>query len=92
MARVRYLGPEPVTVPELGRAVEPDEVVEVPDARYDGYICQPATWETVEEPADYAAPEPEQVPLETKQAPADAPASPPAKRTAAKSVPQQREG
>ncbi|MDG9717401.1 hypothetical protein [Streptomyces sp. DH24] len=50
MARVRYVGPEPVTVPELGRAVEPDEVVEVPDERFDGYACQPATWEPVEEP------------------------------------------
>ncbi|MFH9012540.1 hypothetical protein ACH4C6_14265 [Streptomyces sp. NPDC017943] len=50
MARVRYVGPEPVTVPELGRAVEPDEVVEVPDGRYEGYVCQPANWEAVEEP------------------------------------------
>ncbi|MFJ1964899.1 hypothetical protein [Streptomyces massasporeus] len=88
MARVRYLGPEPVTVPELGRAVEPDEVVEVPDDRYDGYICQPANWETVEEPADYVAPEPDPEPLESKQAQPDVPAATPAKRTAAKSVPQ----
>jgi hypothetical protein len=50
MARVRYLGPEQVTVPELGRTVEPDEVVEVPDDRFDGYVCQPANWEAVEEP------------------------------------------
>ncbi|MDI9885903.1 hypothetical protein QMZ92_16335 [Streptomyces sp. HNM0645] len=51
MARVRFIGPEPVTVPELGgRAVQPDEVVEVPDARFDGYVCQPQTWESVEEP------------------------------------------
>lgn len=50
MARVRYLGPEQATVPELGRTVEPDEVVEVPDDRYDGYVCQPANWESVEEP------------------------------------------
>lgn len=51
MARVRFIGPEPVTVPELGeRVIQPDEVVEVPDARYDGYVCQPATWEPVEEP------------------------------------------
>jgi hypothetical protein len=50
MARVRYLGPEPVTVPELGREVHPDEVVEVPDGRFDGYVCQPTTWEAVEEP------------------------------------------
>jgi hypothetical protein len=50
MARVRYIGPEPVTVPELGRTVELDEVVEVPDSRFEGYVCQPATWASVEEP------------------------------------------
>jgi hypothetical protein len=52
MARVRYLGPEPVTVPELGpeRVVHPDEVVEVPDERFDGYVCQTSNWEAVEEP------------------------------------------
>ncbi|MEU3836506.1 hypothetical protein ACFCXC_18375 [Streptomyces microflavus] len=51
MARVRHIGPEPVTVPELGgRIIEPDELVEVPDERYEGYVCQPAMWEAVEEP------------------------------------------
>ena len=51
MARVRYLGPEPVTVPELGdRVVHPDEVVEVPDERFEGYVCQASNWEPVEEP------------------------------------------
>ncbi|MFC8277186.1 hypothetical protein ACFUJR_32580 [Streptomyces sp. NPDC057271] len=51
MARVRFIGPQPVTVPELGgRTVQPDEVVEVPDARYDGYVCQPCNWEPIEEP------------------------------------------
>ncbi|MEU5580933.1 hypothetical protein ABZ791_30115 [Streptomyces huasconensis] len=59
MARVRYIGPEPVTVPELGATVvEPDEVVEVPDDRYEGYVCQPQTWQTVEEPKDVPAPLP----------------------------------
>ncbi|WP_405924854.1 hypothetical protein [Streptomyces sp. NBC_00035] len=57
MARVRFIGPEPVTVPELGgREVQPDEVVEVPDARFEGYVCQPGTWESVEEPKDQAPP------------------------------------
>ncbi|MET9099943.1 hypothetical protein [Streptomyces antibioticus] len=57
MARVRLIGPEAVRVPELGdRTVEPDEVVEVPDERYAGYVCQPATWEGVEEPRTAAAP------------------------------------
>lgn len=52
MARVRYIGAEPVNVPELGpgRTVQPDELVEVPDERFDGYVCQPANWEPVEEP------------------------------------------
>lgn len=53
MARVRYIGAEPVTVPELGsRTVQPDEIVEVPDQRFEGYVCQPSTWEGVEEPKD----------------------------------------
>ncbi|MGW6210936.1 hypothetical protein [Streptomyces sp. NPDC055109] len=55
MARVRLIGPETVTVPELGREVQPDEVVEVPDDRYEGYVCQPAMWEAVEEPKAPAA-------------------------------------
>ncbi|MFD3333515.1 hypothetical protein ACFWV1_12845 [Streptomyces sp. NPDC058700] len=56
MARVRFLGPEPVTVPELGpRAINPDEIVTVPDHRFDGYVCQTGTWEPVEEPGTAAA-------------------------------------
>lgn len=56
MARVRYLGPEPVTVPELGDlTVQPDEVVEVPDERFEGYVCQTANWESVEEPGAKAS-------------------------------------
>jgi hypothetical protein len=56
MARVRFLGPEPVTVPELGsRAINPDEIVTVPDDRFDGYVCQPGTWDSVEEPGAAAA-------------------------------------
>lgn len=52
MARVRFIGPEPVTVPELGgREIQPDQLVEVPDERYDGYVCQTTLWESVEEPA-----------------------------------------
>ena len=54
MARVRFIGPEPVTVPELGRVVQPDEVVPVPDERFDAYVCQPGTWESVEEPGAVA--------------------------------------
>ena len=57
MARVRFIGPEAVRVPELGdRNVEPDEVVEVPDARFEGYVCQTTNWEAVEEPKTLEAP------------------------------------
>ncbi|MFF5784186.1 hypothetical protein ACFY8P_04355 [Streptomyces sp. NPDC012693] len=54
MARVRFIGREPVTVPELNsRVVQPDQVVEVPDARFEGYVCQTTMWEPVEEPAEW---------------------------------------
>lgn len=61
MARVRYIGPEPVSVPELGegRVIQPDEVVEVPNGRFEGYVCQPAVWESVEEPRDEPEPKPD---------------------------------
>ncbi|MFH8627754.1 hypothetical protein ACH4A8_38705 [Streptomyces vietnamensis] len=50
MARVRFIGSEPVTVPELGgREIQPDQLVEVPDDRFEGYVCQ-TVWEPVEEP------------------------------------------
>ncbi|TXS36926.1 hypothetical protein [Streptomyces sp. OR43] len=59
MARVRYIGAEPVTVPELGsRVIQPDEVVQVPDDRFEGYVCQPQVWEGVEEPKVSEAPAP----------------------------------
>lgn len=51
MAKVRFIGPEPVIVPELSdRFIEPDQVVTVPDERFEAYVCQPANWESVEEP------------------------------------------
>lgn len=57
MARVRYIGAEPVEVPELGRrTIHPDEMVEVPDERFAGYVCQPTKWEAVEDPKPPAAP------------------------------------
>lgn len=66
MARVRYVGAETVTVPELGgRSVEPDEVIEVPDDRYDGYVCQPGVWEPVEEPRQEVAEPPLTAPKKT---------------------------
>lgn len=60
MARVRFLGPEPVTVPELGgRVIQPDEMVEVPDGRFGAYVCQTTNWESVEEPRDWMWPKAE---------------------------------
>ncbi|MFE1550576.1 hypothetical protein [Streptomyces sp. NPDC058718] len=51
MARVRFIGSAPVHVPELGgREIQPDQVVEVPDDRFAGYVCQTAKWQPVEEP------------------------------------------
>lgn len=51
MAKVRFIGAEPHIVPELGdRPIEPDEIVTVPDSRWEGYVCQPHLWESIEEP------------------------------------------
>lgn len=64
MARVRYIGPEPATVPELGsREVRPDQVVEVPDDRFEGYVSQAGVWEPVEEPGTAAAKKSGRMPL-----------------------------
>jgi hypothetical protein len=70
MARVRFIGAETVTVPELGgRSIEPDEVVEVPDDRYEGYVCQPGVWEAVEEPRQDVAEPPLGAPKKTAARP-----------------------
>ncbi|MFB7548593.1 hypothetical protein [Streptomyces sp. NPDC056154] len=69
MARVRYIGAEPVTVPELGdRTVQPDELVEVPDERFEGYVCQPQSWESVDEPRLRSEAGPEAVAFAGKEA------------------------
>ncbi|MFG2589051.1 hypothetical protein [Streptomyces sp. NPDC048438] len=72
MARVRFTGAEPVTVPELGRTVQPDEMVEVPDNRFEGYVCQPAAWESVEEPRDWVWPTEESDKPDQAEPPAEA--------------------
>lgn len=57
MAKVRFIGPEPHSVPELGdRLVDVDEVVTVPDDRFEAYLLQPHLWESVEEPKEPAEP------------------------------------
>lgn len=61
MAKVRLIANEEHVVPELGdRLVQPDEVVTVPDDRFDAYVLQTALWESVEEPKP--APEPDPAP------------------------------
>jgi hypothetical protein len=55
MAKVRFCGSEPHVVPELGDLrVEPDQVVTVPDDRFDAYLLTPSLWEGVEEPKSAA--------------------------------------
>ncbi|MEU5133437.1 hypothetical protein [Streptomyces californicus] len=99
MARVRYLGPEPATVPELGgREVQPDEIVEVPDQRFEGYVCQTSTWESIEEPRDWVWPEeeaqaaPESAPVAALAAPPVEPPPTPKKTAAAKAATSSKEG
>lgn len=52
MAKVRLIDTEPRIVPWLnGRVVQPGEVVDVPDAQFESYVCQPLVWQAVDEPA-----------------------------------------
>lgn len=45
MAHVRNVSGVDLFVPELNfRTVQADEVVQVPDARLEGFTCQPGTW------------------------------------------------
>ncbi|WP_406000688.1 hypothetical protein [Streptomyces sp. NBC_00829] len=82
MARVRFLGAEPVTVPELGnRLIQPDELIQVPDERFGGYVCQTTVWEPVEEPRDWVWPMGEDAESESES---EAVAEPEPKATAAK--------
>lgn len=86
MARVRFLGAEPVTVPELGdRAIQPDEMVEVPDERFGGYVSQTTNWESVEEPRDWVWPKSED---QAEAASEPEPKASPAKKPAAKAAPK----
>lgn len=79
MAKVRYIDAEPAVVPELGaRLLMPDDIVEVPDDRFDAYMLHPQRWESIEEPADRPEPEDDQ-----EQAEPPAPPAPPAAPKAA---------
>ena len=43
--KIRNVSGEALAVPELRwRQVAADEVIDVPDERADGYLCQPQTW------------------------------------------------
>ena len=44
MAQVRNKTAQALIVPELGRVVEPDEIVTVPDSRLEAFTCQTDTW------------------------------------------------
>ncbi|MFE4649282.1 hypothetical protein [Streptomyces sp. NPDC056707] len=98
MARVRYIGAEPVTVPELGgRTIEPDEMAEVPDKRFGAYVCQPTVWEPIEEPRDWVWPGGEddgadEVPPAVAPAAEPEPKPIPAKKTTAAKAATAKEG
>jgi hypothetical protein len=59
MARVQWDGADAAYVPELGLTVEPGDVVEVPDDRYEGYVPDEAhrseghPWSEIESPTDH---------------------------------------
>jgi hypothetical protein len=61
VAKVRLIAAEPRVVPWLGAqtTVQPDQVVTVPDAQFEAYVCQSEVWEPVEEPTE---PDPEPAP------------------------------
>lgn len=47
MAKVRYRGSEPADVPLLGRTVDPDEVVVVPDDVFESREWPETNWTVV---------------------------------------------
>jgi hypothetical protein len=51
MAKIRNVSGEDLIVPVLDRIVADDAVVEVPDALFDSFVCQPALWAAVTDPA-----------------------------------------
>lgn len=71
MAKVRFKGSEPADVPLLGRIVEPDEVVEIPDE----WLAKPIKDEDKDSPTygevigheGYAWPEENWTEVSTKQ-------------------------
>jgi len=48
MPQVRFVGPEPVVVPFLGRSVDPDEVVNLSDEQFTARDWDiPGSWDVV---------------------------------------------
>lgn len=47
MAQVRFVGDEPYLVPLLGREVQPDELVELPDVVVQEYAWPESLWKVV---------------------------------------------
>jgi hypothetical protein len=51
MPQVRFVGPEPVVVPFLGRSVDPDEVVNLSDEQFAARDWDiPGSWDVVATP------------------------------------------
>lgn len=48
MAKVRFVGSEPHEVPLLGRVVEPDELVEIPDDVLEEFEWPAAQWDVID--------------------------------------------
>lgn len=58
MAKVKFVGLDPVTVPELGgRRLEPGQIIDIPDADVDRFT-QSANWEPADPKAKKAATNP----------------------------------
>ena len=47
MAKIRNVSPDPLDVPLLGRVVDIDEVVEVPEELYDSHSWADTLWAVV---------------------------------------------
>lgn len=47
MGQVRFIGDEPCSVPLLDREVQPDELIELPDAFIQSYEWPAAQWDVV---------------------------------------------
>lgn len=66
MAKIRMVAASERRVPGLGgRTVQVDEVVTVPDAEFESYVCQAEIWQPVEEPETGTEAEPSKAAMKT---------------------------